>query len=428
MKSILIISSFLFLLYSCSRNQSKITDVSEYQIYLNIDNKLPIQNAENELAFWQKKLDNAPNQYIYLLKIAGCNSQLFEITGNIDYIYKAEDALKKYNTVYKSKDVAPLRSLARNYITQHRFREAKELADQALKIGEGRLETEKLLFDVNLELGNYSDAEKSLQYIARENDFDYKIRMAKWQDHKGDLKTAMVFLEEAKLIAEKSNNTYLRTWAYSNLGDMYGHDGQIKKSYNYYLQTLKLNPNYTYSLKGIAWICFSYEKNTKQALDILNSIEMHHNTPDYALLMSEIAEYNNEVEFKLKFQKKYFTQLESKKYGAMYNKYNFIVFVEDTSNLKKAFDIAQMEVNQRPTPDSYDLLSYAYLKMGDEKKALEIQEKFVINKTHEPLPKYHLAIIYKANKLIEKAQQLKEELLEAEYELGPNYSVKIQSL
>ena len=55
--------------------------------------------------------------------------------------------------------------MARNYITQHRFKEALVLANKALSIGEGRKETQKLLFDVQMELGNYTEAANSLKAI-----------------------------------------------------------------------------------------------------------------------------------------------------------------------------------------------------------------------------------------------------------------------
>jgi hypothetical protein len=50
-----------------------------------------------------------------------------------------------------------IRSLGRNYIAQHRFKEALDLANKALAIGEGR-KNSKLLFDVQMELGNFAEA------------------------------------------------------------------------------------------------------------------------------------------------------------------------------------------------------------------------------------------------------------------------------
>jgi hypothetical protein len=35
-------------------------------------------------------------------------------------------------------------------------------------------------------------------------------------------------------------------------------------------------------------------------------------------------------------------------------------------------------VDHRPTPDSYDLLAWSYLNMGQKDKALEIAKKYVV--------------------------------------------------
>ena len=92
------------------------------------------------------------------------------------------------------------------------------------------------------------------------------------------------------------------------------------------------------------------------------------------------------------------------------------------------FFISQKEIENRPTPQSYDLLAYTYQQKGDYKKALAIAEKHVANKTHEPVAQYHLAEIYKANGLYDRVVPIKKELLEASYELGPITTRAIKNL
>jgi hypothetical protein len=65
--------------------------------------------------------------------------------------------LTQSNEANKYSRVATIRSLGRNYIAQHRFKEALDLANKALAIGEGRKETLKLLFDVQMELGKSAE-------------------------------------------------------------------------------------------------------------------------------------------------------------------------------------------------------------------------------------------------------------------------------
>lgn len=53
--------------------------------------------------------------------------------------------LVQVNKEYHYEGVGSIRSLGRNYISQHRFKEALVLANKALDIGEGMKETQKMI-------------------------------------------------------------------------------------------------------------------------------------------------------------------------------------------------------------------------------------------------------------------------------------------
>ena len=431
MKTLKIIPFLVFtilFIFGCEKKSEQITTTEDYNKYLNIKDNKSVTFANNEIDFWQKKYDAAPNQPSYLGQLASNYGVLFEYTGDIKNLYKSEELLLQANEEYNYSRVSTIRSLARNYISQHRFKEALVLANKALAIGEGRKETEKLLFDVQMELGNYPEAVKNLNSIKDYQDFDYLIRLAKWNDHKGDLETAITFMEKAKDIAEKYDNKSLKIWSYSNLGDFYGHAGRIEDSYNSYLKTLELDPNYTYALKGIAWIVFSKERNTKEANRIIDAIAANHNTPDFYLLKSQIAQFEGNKQEELKNRNAYFSMMEQNNYGAMYNKYNTLIYADDKNTAQKALDIAKIEVDHRPTADSYDLLAWSYLNVGEPKKALEIAQRHVVGKSFEPKVQYHLAMIYKSNNLAAKIAPIKQELSGSLYELGPNFENKVNQL
>ena len=431
MKTLKIIPFLVFtilFIFGCETKSKQITHTEDYNKYLTIKDNKSLSFARNEIDFWQKKFDAAPNQISYLSQLSSNYNTLFEYTGNISHLYKSEELLTKSNEAYDYSRVSTIRSLARNYISQHRFKEALVLANKSLAIGEGRKETQKLLFDVQMELGNYPEANKNLKAIRDMTDFDYLIRLAKWNDHKGDLDTAITFMEKARDIAEKYDNKTLKIWSYSNLGDFYGHAGRIEDSYNSFLQTLAIDPNYSYALKGIAWIVFSKERNTKEANRIIDAIASTHNTPDFYLLKSQIAQFEGNKIEEIKNRNAYFSMMENNNYGAMYNKYNVLIYADDKQTAQKALKIAKIEVNHRPTADSYDLLAWSYLNLGQHKKALQIAQKHVAGKSFEPKVQYHLAMIYKSNNLVLKSKPIKEELLSSLYELGPNFDQKVNQL
>jgi tetratricopeptide (TPR) repeat protein len=418
----------ILFIFACDNKPNQITKTADYDKYLQMAGNESMDFANKEIEFWQSKYDAAPNQKSYLGLIASKYATLFEYTGDINNLYKTEDLLTQSNLANNYSKVSTIRSLGRNYIAQHRFKEALVLANKALAIGEGRKETQKLLFDVQMELGNFPEALKNLDALKDMKEYDYLIRLAKWNDHIGDLATAITFMEKARDIAEKEDNKTLKIWSYSNLGDFYGHAGMIQESYDSYLKTLAIDPNYSYALKGIAWIVFSHERNTTEAKRIVEAIELTHNTPDFFLLKSQIAQYEGDKITANKNEKAYFAMLEANNYGAMYNKYNTLIYADDEANATKALEIAKVEVDHRPTPDSYDLLAWSYLNMGQSKKALEIAKAQVVGKSFEPKVQYHLAMIYKANNEIDKVAPIKEELLSSIYELGPNFEKKLNQL
>ncbi|WP_296386925.1 cell surface protein [Winogradskyella sp.] len=412
------------IMFSC--DSKTVTNTEDYKAYLTttIDNSELLAGAQ----FWTRKLEANPHQFPYLGKRASAYSQMFIATADISCLIKAENDLLKAIELTGNKNASYLKSLASNYISQHRFKDALELLKQAETIGEKLNGTKKMLFDVHLELGNYIYAKAYLKDIKNTSDFDYLIRLAKWEDHKGNLDQAIVEMEKATEIAESSNLKGVKQWAFTNLADFYGHAGDIDKSYQYFLKALTLNPNDAYAKRGIAWIAYSHENNAEEALNILNHVSTYYKAPDYDLLKAEIAEFTNDNSLKSEAINSYKNAVRNKHYGEMYNKYNVMVYTEDLLLPEQALEIAEREVENRPTPQSYDLLAWSYFRKGDVTKANAIIETYVDGQTSEPDVLYHIAEIYKAAGKTDKVKPLKAELVASLYELGPSMKNKINNL
>lgn len=416
----------LLLLFSCQNSeQVQVTNQKDYNKFLVSS---PSRTTSKQYELWNSKIKPDSMQLTSFGVVAGEYSRYFQDTGDITYLKKAEQALVKAVDIAAIGKANYQRALARNYISQHRFREALELAEGSRLWGSGIKETQSLLFDIHMELGNYSKAENYLDSIKNMSEFGYLIRAAKWNDYKGDLDTTIRFMEMAKQKAENSKNKGLMLWSYTNIADYYGHAGKIKESYDYYLKSLQLDPKNAYAKKGIAWIVFSHEKNPEEALRILDAVTKNYSAPDYYLLKSEIAAYQKNELVSLSNLNEYFMAMQNPSYGDMYNAYDASLYLEKTGQFEKALMIAEKEVQNRPTPHSYDLLAYSYLKIGKKDKALQVVEAHVIGKTFEPNILYHTAEIYKANGHMSKVKELKAELTGAAYELGPDMAKKISKL
>lgn len=422
----LIIISLLSLILLTSCGDDTITNSNDYNKFLVATDSNELNDSD--LLFWNKRIKNDSLQLIALAKSAQENSSLFKKTANIKHLKNAEALLLKATSIAAIDKNSYLQSLAHNYITQHRFKEAKELLMLAYSISGETNDIHLMLFDVCLELGQYKEAEAHLAKTENFADFNYLTRLAKWKDYKGDLDATIHYMEKALEIAVNTNKKDIKVWMYTNLADYYGHAGRIKDSYDFYLKTLAIEPTNAYAKKGIAWITYSYENNPVEALRILNTIDGNNQSPHYHLLKAEIAEYQQDDNLKNQEIQAYLKESSKQPYGVMYNSYTANVLAEETTNHMKALELAKQEVAQRPTPQSYDLMAYIYYLKGEHKKALEIASKHVVNQTYEPTAQLHIAQIYKANNMIAEAKEIKEELLEAKYELGPLAYKQIRNL
>ncbi|MFN3136883.1 MAG: tetratricopeptide repeat protein [Allomuricauda sp.] len=416
----------LLFLVSCQQKETEFrTNSQDYDQFLAAQ---PVKATSKYFQLWDNKIKSDSLQLLSLGNVAGEYNRFFSGTGNIQYLKDAEQSLKKAVEIAAIGKAGYLRALARNYISQHRFREALDLAEKARKFGSGVKETQSLLFDLHMELGNYDLANQYLDSIQNMSDFGYLIRVAKWNDHKGDLDTAINFMEKAMAKAESSKNKGLQLWSYTNLADFYGHAGRIEESYNLYLRALNIDPQNAYAKKGIAWIVYSHERNGKEALRILDSIMQKNQSPEYYLLKAEIADFMGNDMLRVQALDDYYKIVgNNPQYGDMYNAYN-VDFLLEMDVEQKAYKLAQEEVNNRPTPESYGWLAYSLLHLGENKKALELIEKHVMGATFEPAILHQAAEIYKANGKMEKVRELKQELMEAAYELGPIKEAQIASL
>lgn len=414
-------------LSSCQDSNTRITQYADYSEYLKVEDKeTPV--LESAVAFWTKKLAQDPVQYPYKQKLATLHMQLFERTGVIDHLIKAEELLTQVNEITKYSNVIAMHALSRNYIAQHRFKEALQLLIKAEKLGERLKDTQKMLFDVHLELGQLPEADSYLTQVRDLRDFDYLIRLSKWNDHKGDLETAILVMERALARAKEMRNTSLMQWSFTNLGDFYGHANRIEESYRAYLNALQLDPNDAYAKKGIAWIVYSHENDPEKAQEILQAISSANSTPDYLLLAAEIHDYSGEDEKKSELIKDFLTETSNPKYGSMYNSYIAILLAEEFQDYERSIEIAKTEIQNRSTAQSYDLLAWAHYKAGNDKKALAIARKYVEGNSEEPMVLYHLATIFKTNNLVEEARTIQTNLLESRYELGPMLAEEILKL
>ena len=418
----------VLILFGCKNSSEPIVNAADYDKYMHLDvaDSMPsLQRIKTDIDFWTKRLEKNHDDAVSKTSLAGLLAARFKTAGDINDIQESDSFYVVANSLFKTSGSSIYRALATNCITQHKFKQARSYLDTAVTLGDDLYLTYLMQCDVAMELGDMSLAQQSLKHIVDKNNFDYLIREAKLLDHEGDLNKAIEKMEAATEKALASKKDVLILWAKSNLADMYGHANKFKESYSAYLDVLKIKHDYLYALKGIAWLAFSHDKNTVEAKRILNYLSKLHPVPDYDLMLSKIAAFEKDHQTKEKLENKFIAEVADARYGDMYNKYVFNLTIDESPDLDKALKIAEREVNNRPTPQSYDLLAWTYYHMNKKGEALKIAKAFVENRNYEPDALYHLGMIYAYAGNTKKAKNFLKEANASAFELGPELADKI---
>lgn len=426
MRITFLVAAAVVLLFVSCNSYNPITNKNDYDPYFVkgiIDDEA--KKVTGEIEFWRRRLSTDTGSYVNMLELARNYLVRFKAKGNVSDLNAGDSLLKRSSERLAHTDPEILYALTQNSITQHQFQAAKKYIQAAEKEKGDPYLLKLLQFDVNMELGRYRDAGKCLEGFGDKSAFDYLIRKAKWEDHKGNAGEAILLMEEA-LERVKDIKKNLFCWTLSNLGDMYGHAGRIKESYQAYLSVLKSDPSNLYCLKGIAWITYSHDKNYSEAKRILQYILSLAEMPELRLMLADIAASEGNKKEARELTNEFIATVSKPAYGRMYNKYLIQLYCDELSEYDKALSIAKTELMNRFSPETCDLLAWAYYKKGDLKKAYELSNGHVYNFTFEPEALMHLGFIYADIGKTEEARKMLKECLESSFELGPIVKKQIE--
>lgn len=415
--------------FAC-QGDKKIVNKQEIQHYLHpseAESYSRIDQIDESMKFWREKLAKQPQAAIFQVRVAGLLSEKFALQGDPSFIRESDALLHSALEGALLKKSSALHALAQNAITQHEFEKARKYAQIALETREDPDYSRLILFDANMELGKDSEAEAHLDSIEYKGTVAFAIRKSKLQDVKGNLNEAIATIEQIADKYDEGHYPQMYCWVMSNLGDMYGHAGAIQKSYKAYLSVLEIDPTYTYSLKGIAWIAYSHDRNLELAREISSAIWENSKQPYALLQLADYAAYEGDGGAEAMYLQQYIDVVQSPDYGRMYDKYLAEIYGERLLKPQEARKYIDRELANRPNAEIYDLLAWNHYLSGDHTKAREIGSEFVIDKTEEPVILYHQGMIALAAGEEETGKNLLKTAEEAEFELGPVISADIRA-
>lgn len=405
----------------------KNSDVDPYmEARINVEKSR--ENALENMLFWQNRLTLDTGSYVNMMQLGYAYMQQFGVTGEVDFLWRADSLFNRSNQITQGKEDGILFTLAQTAITTHRFSLAWDYIEAISNIDHDPLTYNLVRFDAAMELGYTADANQCLQRLQQKDGFDYLIRKAKLKDHLGDLPSAITLMEKALDKARQTKSNNQTEWALTNLADMYGHNGDIKKAYDGYKQVLDMDPANQYALRGLGWIAFSHDKNTKTAHKIFTYLNSLTAMPDHVLTLGEIARYDGDEEKAIAHFNAFAQKASSPQFGNMYHKYLIAQYTNNLNQPGIALQLATKELKNRYTPETVNWMAWASFSAGKYEQAIKLLMDPINNQNHEPDALLQTAQMLKAKGQNKRALAILEELQESHFELGPNTAKRVNEL
>lgn len=402
---------------SCSA-PGPVTDGRDYAGTLGDCHTMHADNDDSEIAFWSGRLSKRPNDVTARIGLADAYASRFDRLGKLSDLHVSDSIYKSLLEHPAAGRAGLYQKLALNAMTRHDFPGARDFIAEALKTGDRMTTSWLILSDVEFERGLQEAARHALEKYNNKNAFAYLVRHSKLLDRSGDLKGAIRSMEKA--YERIAGNRALASWTLSTLADMYGHAGRIRDAYNAYLKVLDKDPEYTHALKGIAWIAISHDRKTDDARAIVSRLLCREKRmPELNLMMAEIASIEGKVDEMKDWYSKFMEATSDGGYNALYARSRAIVAADHFGDAGQCISIAQKEIVNRPSAQSYDLLAWGYYRTGQYEAALAIVNEYIRGDASEPEIMYHTGLILKTAGHRREGRRLLDEALAGSFELGP---------
>jgi hypothetical protein len=169
----------------------------------------------------------------------------------------------------------------------------------------------------------------------------------------------------------------------------------MKKAAGLYMQNLKANPSDHHSLMGLGRIALLNDNDPANAEKIFSFIGKQNHLPDALYNLVWVAEQKGDSMLQKKYAGAFVEKATGPVYGGMYNKYLVELYTGILNSPEKALLIAEKEIANRGTPQTYAWLVWVLHKAKQDNKAWELYKALVSGKPLEALELYWMGKMMK---------------------------------
>ena len=325
--------------------------------------------AEQSIRLANQSIEKDPKNYETYNGLAMALARRAREISDVSYYIKAEEALERSFAI-KPDNFDGLKAKTWILLGKHEFAQALESAKMLNKRAPDDVLVYGFLADANVELGNYGDAEKAVQWMLdlRPGNLPGLTRAAYLRELFGDVDGAIELMEMAYQ-STASSELEDRAWILTQIAHLRISRGELQAAESSLQQALQLFPGYHYALGQLANLRIVQGQFTEAAaLEQQRYQSAPHAENLYALAEAlEMAGHSSEA-------KQAFAQFEQKSIAESGRSDNSnheltFYFVDYVHNPTEALRVAQLEFSRRRDVHTLDAYAWALDANGNYEEA-----------------------------------------------------------
>lgn len=421
-----LIGGFLSILFFSCNHRTAIVD-RHFTDSLLLHYTLPpsVQVAETNMAFWKKGINPNSTGLVNESRYAAALVSRFHQFGDIRDVRSADSILGLVNTAYNDHEASPNIALASYSILQHQFSQADVYLEKARKAGLKKYESLTASFDIDFELGRYTNAALDVKQLQSYKDYGYYFRKSKLEHLNGAMDSSIHAMLMAASLADAS--PYLKNVALSNAADLYIHNEELENAADLYMECIRMNSGDFHSILGLGWIALVHDRNDSLAQRLFEFVHSKNRLPDPLFKLYQLAQQKKDSSLEAGYANAFARQATDTVYGHMYNKYLIELYTGILHNPAKAELLAAAELTNRSTPQTNAWYAWTLYSNDKKAEAYKVYQQSVSGKPLEGLELYWMGKMMQGLGKGYNAQQFFKAAYKNHYDLSPAMAADLET-
>ena len=346
-----------------------------------------------QIRVWKQALDADPVSAIALGQLAALHQQRAREGGTYDDYVKAETYARRSLALRTQRNANTAATLVSILLAQHRFVEARAVADSLVAREPEVPEYRAALGEVAMELGDDATADRMFRSVWEHRGvLTIAARLSRWLEINNHVPKARLLLAQARTEALSRRDVPRETkaWFALRVGDLELRDGRTSAAAAAYMEGLSIEPEDPRLLAAMARLAAAQQRHDDVITWGERAIGMQLDPGTLGLVGDAFAAKGDSAK-----ATEYFQTLEvavSTQPGAYHRAWS-LYLLDHGLRVAEVLEKAEAELRERKDVYGYDVLAWALEKSGRHAEAQQAMRSALRLNTPDPLLRRHAQVI-----------------------------------